>query len=135
MYQVTPYLFFSGRCAEAIDFYQSCFGAVVISKQKFKDAPQIIEGANPEWIMHAELEGHGMHLMLSDGVIAKELSGNNIALAIVMDDLDAQTRLFDKLAQEGRVMMPLEPTFWGGRFGKVEDKYGVRWLINCDLVE
>ncbi|MGD8119232.1 VOC family protein [Vibrio sp. TRT 29B02] len=134
MYQLTPYLFFAGRCQEALDFYQNCFGGVTVSKQLFKDAPQEIEGADPHWIMHAEFQASGMKLMLSDGVFAKELSGNNIALSVVLTDIDEQGRLFDKLSEGGHVMMPLADTFWGARFGKVEDQFGVRWMLHCNLV-
>lgn len=84
--------------------------------------------------MHAEIDIMGNKLMLSDGVVAKELSGNTIALSIVLDDLDLQARLFDKLATQGRVMMPLADTFWGARFGKVEDQFGIRWMLHCNLV-
>lgn len=135
MYHVTPYLFFSGRCEEALSFYQQCFGGGVLSKQYFKDAPQRIEGADPNWIMHAEFEAFGMKLMLSDGVVARELSGNNISLALVLDNLDEQARLYDKLSTSGHIMMPLADAFWGGRFGKVEDQFGVRWMLHCELVK
>ncbi|MEH0667247.1 VOC family protein [Vibrio scophthalmi] len=134
MYQITPYLFFAGRCAEALHFYRDSFEADVTSVQYFKDSPQVIEGAEPHWIMHAEIDIMGNKLMLSDGVVAKELSGNTIALSIVLDDLDLQARLFDKLATQGRVMMPLADTFWGARFGKVEDQFGIRWMLHCNLV-
>ena len=99
MYKLTPYLFFAGRCEEALEFYHKCFGGVVVTKQYFKDAPQVIEGADPQWIMHAEFEAFGMKLMLSDGMVAKELTGNNVALSIVLDDLDEQARLYDKLLE------------------------------------
>lgn len=135
MYQVTPYLFFAGRCQEALDFYHKCFGGVVLTKQLFKDAPQQIEGADPNWVMHAEFEAFGMKLMLSDGVVAKELTGNNMALSVVLNDLDEQGRLFDKLSHGGHIMMPLADTFWGARFGKVEDQFGIRWMLHCDLVK
>lgn len=134
MYQLTPYLLFAGRCQEALDFYQNCFGGGVTSKQLFKDAPQEIEGADPNWIMHAEFQAFEMKFMLSDGVFAKELSGNNIALSVVLTDLDEQGRLFDKLSEGGHIMMPLADTFWGARFGKVEDKFGIRWMLHCNLV-
>ncbi|OQK38854.1 hypothetical protein XM72_c12586 [Vibrio vulnificus] len=81
--------------------------------------------------MHAEFEANGIHLMLSDGVVAKELAGNNMALSLRVDDLDIQLKLFDQLADGGRVMMPLTDTFIGSRLGKVEDKFGVRWMIHC----
>lgn len=135
MYQLTPYLFFAGRCDEALEFYHKCFGGVVVSKQYFKDSPQMIEGADPNWVMHAEFEAFGLKLMLSDGMVAKELSGNNVALSVVLKDLDEQARLFDKLSHGGHIMMPLADTFWGARFGKVEDQFGVRWMLHCELVQ
>ncbi|MDN3608216.1 VOC family protein [Vibrio ostreicida] len=135
MYHLTPYLFFAGRCEEALDFYCHCFEGVVLTKQYFKHAPQRIEGADPEWIMHAELEAFGMKLMLSDGLVAKERSGNHMALSLVMDDLNQQARVFDKLSHGGRIMTMLEDTFWGARFGKVEDQFGIRWMLHCELVQ
>ncbi|HAS6349715.1 TPA: VOC family protein [Vibrio vulnificus] len=133
MYQLTPYLFFAGRCAEALDFYHQCFDGKITNIRLFKDAPQQMDGVVPEWIMHAEFEAPGLKLMLSDGVVAKELHGNNIALSIVVNKLDTQLKLFDRLAQDGRVMLPLADSFMGTRFGKVEDKFGIRWMIHCRL--
>ncbi|WP_394249468.1 VOC family protein [Vibrio profundi] len=134
MFKLTPYLFFGGRCEEALDYYQKCFGGVVVSKQYFRDAPQTVEGVDPDWIMHAEFEAFGMKLMMSDGMNAKELSGNNMALSLVLDDTNIQSRLFDTLATSGRVMMPLADTFWGARFGKVEDQFGIRWMLHSDIL-
>ncbi|EIV8473207.1 VOC family protein [Vibrio vulnificus] len=131
MFQLTPYLYFAGRCAEALEFYHHCFGGRVTNIRLFKDAPQYIESVELDWIMHAEFEANGIHLMLSDGVVAKELAGNNMALSLRVDDLDIQLKLFDQLADGGRVMMPLTDTFIGSRLGKVEDKFGIRWMIHC----
>ncbi|OLQ95933.1 hypothetical protein BIY21_20330 [Vibrio ponticus] len=132
MYQLTPYLFFAGRCEEALEFYSRTFEGVVLTKQYFRDAPQTIEGANPDWVMHSEIEAFGLKLMLSDGMIVNEVAGNNVALSLVIDSLDDQARLFDKLSHGGHIMMPLEDTFWGARFGKVEDQFGVRWMLHCN---
>ncbi|MBW3697498.1 VOC family protein [Vibrio sp. T187] len=134
MFKLTPYLFFGGRCEEALAYYQKCFGGVVVSKQYFRDAPQTVEGVEPEWIMHAEFEAFGMKLMMSDGMKAKELCGNNVAMSLVLDDTNIQSKLFDTLAESGRVMMPLADTFWGARFGKVEDKFGIRWMLHSDIL-
>ncbi|RJX65101.1 VOC family protein [Vibrio sinensis] len=134
MHSLTPYLFFSGRCKEALAFYQHCFNAEVTTMQLFKDAPQLIEGADPEWVMHSELEAYGIRLMLSDGVVAKEVSGNNVVLSIVLDDLEKQGELFERLSHGGHIMTPLSETFWGACFGKVEDQFGVRWMLHCDFV-
>lgn len=113
MFKLTPYLFFAGRCEEALDFYSVCFGGVVVTKQLFKDAPQVIEGADPNWVMHAEFEAFGMKIMLSDGVVAKELKGNNVALSLVVGSIEEQARLFEKLSSGGHVMVPLADTYWG----------------------
>ncbi|WP_070963311.1 VOC family protein [Vibrio sonorensis] len=135
MFKLTPYLFFAGRCEEALNFYRDCFGGVVVSKQYFRDAPQEIEGADPNWIMHAEFEAFGLKIMMSDGMVGKERSGNNVALSLVVDDLDLQARIFDQLSMGGHVMMPLDDSFWGARFGKVEDQFGIRWMLHCDFVK
>lgn len=82
--------------------------------------------------MHSEIEAFGLKLMLSDGMVVNEVAGNNVALSLVMDNLDEQARLFDKLSHGGHIMMPLGDTFWGARFGKVEDQFGVRWMLHCD---
>lgn len=132
MLKLTPYLFFSGRCEEALEYYRKCFNGVVLTKQYFKDAPQLIEGGNPDWIMHAELEAFGLRIMMSDGVNAKELQGNNMALSLVVENSQTQNQLFEYFSDAGRVMMPLNETFWGARFGKVEDKFGIRWMLHCE---
>lgn len=63
MYQLTPYLFFAGRCAEALDFYHQCFGGKITNIRLFKDAPQQMDGVVLDWIMHAEFEAPGLKLM------------------------------------------------------------------------
>lgn len=133
MLTVTPYLFFAGHCEEALSYYQHCFDGHVVLKKYFRDAPEQIEGVNPDWVMHAEFQAHGMTVMLSDGLAARELGGNNIALSVVTDELSVQEQIFNRLAAEGHVMMPLAESFWGARFGKVEDKFGVRWMLHAGM--
>ncbi len=133
MFILTPYLFFSGRCEQALDFYCQCFDGYVLIKRYFHESPEHIEGVNPNWVMHAELITQHMKLMLSDGIAAQQLVDNQIALSLVMDDLDQQLILFDRLAERGKIMMPLADTFWGTRCGKVEDQFGIRWIINCEF--
>ena len=90
------------------------------------------KGQNLIGLCTQNLKPFGMKLMMSDGVHAKELQGNNLALSLVTDDTATQEQIFERLEQGGRVMMPLADTFWGARFGKVEDKFGIRWMIHCD---
>ncbi|EKO3373805.1 VOC family protein [Vibrio fluvialis] len=133
MFNLTPYLFFSGRCEQALEFYCWCFDGHVLIKRHFYESPQYIEGVDPNWVMHAELVTQHMKLMLSDGIAAQELKDNQIALLVVMDDLDQQVIQCDRLAEGGKVMMPLADTFWGTRCAKIEDQFGIRWIINCEF--
>lgn len=132
MFVLTPYLFFSGDCEQALDFYCQCFDGHILTKRYFYESPQQIEGIDPNWIMHAELVTQHMKLMLSDGINTQQLRDNQIALSVVMSDLDRQQVLFEQLAEHGKIMIPLEDTFWGTRCGKVEDQFGIRWIINCE---
>ncbi|NLS14691.1 VOC family protein [Vibrio sp. SM6] len=134
MFQMTPYLFFSGRGRAALDFYQTCFGGEITSIQYYRDAPQVIPGVDPNWVMHAEFEAFGLKLMMSDGLAQKARQGNTVSLALSLTDLDLQTRLFDRLSKGGYVMVPLADTALGARFGKVEDKFGIRWMLHCERV-
>lgn len=84
MFNLTPYLFFSGRCEQALEFYCWCFDGHVLIKRHFYESPQYIEGVDPNWVMHAELVTQHMKLMLSDGIAAQELKDNQIALLVVM---------------------------------------------------
>jgi PhnB protein len=129
MSKLTPYLFFSGQCSEALDFYCSVFEGKIVDKQLFSEAPQTFEGAEPHWVMHAIFECDLFSVMMSDGSRAQTDKG--VAFSIEMDDRAQQKVIFDRLAEEGEVVMPLEDTFWGAHFGQVADKYGFRWMLHC----
>lgn len=135
--QVQPYLFFDGRCEEAIEFYKKAIGAKVEMLMHFKDAPQPgpddqgCAGPMPpgDKVMHAALKiGDGM-LMASDGNAAgrPEFKGFGLSLD-ARDDAEA-TRLFNALSEGGAVQQPLIETFFASRFGMVADKFGVVWMI------
>lgn len=134
MSQLTPYLFFSGKCAQALDFYTSVFSGEVVALQHFSDAPHSMEGVEPEWIMHAEFKCDHFHLMMSDGLKRTESDGP-IALSIMLDDMSVQAEIFAALSEEGEVVMPLTDTFWGAHFGQLVDKYGIRWMLHCQTSE
>lgn len=130
MSQLTPYLFFSGKCAQALDFYEEVFSGKVIAKQYFSDAPQSIEGVEPSWIMHADFRCDHFHLMMSDGMKQNESDGP-IALSLMLDDMSEQAEIFSALAKDGQIIMPLTDMFWGAHFGQLVDKFGIRWMLHC----
>jgi PhnB protein len=130
-YTLQPYLNFNGRSEEAIGFYRATLGAEVVMMLRFKDSPEPA-GCGPEAsekIMHANLRIGDSTLLLSDGRCsgAAEFKGFSISL-IVATEADAEQR-FAALADGGEVQMPLAKTFFSPRFGMVEDKFGVCWMV------
>ncbi|HEX8551719.1 MAG TPA: VOC family protein [Abditibacteriaceae bacterium] len=131
--QVQPYLFFNGRCQEAADFYCSQLGAVVTEKMLFREMPAS-EGYTvaPEMankILHMSLQIGDTTVMMSDGMSdeAAKFEGFSLALGVA-NDAEAE-RFFGLLADGGNVKMPMSPTFWSSRFGVVEDRFGVSWMV------
>jgi PhnB protein len=129
---VQPYLFFNGRCEEAIDFYRKAIGAQVEMLVRFKDAPEpTMAGSVPgEKVMHASLRVGGSVILASDGNCdgeAKTFEGFSLSLT-VPNEAEAD-RLFAGLADGGRVEMPLAKTFFSPRFGMLADRFGVAWMI------
>jgi PhnB protein len=131
---VQPYLFFGGRCEEAIEFYQKALGAEVDRMVRFKDAPEPQPGL-PECfeskVMHASLRIGETLMMASDGRCEGEAGFDGFSLSLtVPDDAEAE-RVFAALSGDGGlVTMPLEKTFWAPKFGMLQDKFGVGWMIS-----
>lgn len=130
-----PYLNFAGDAADAIEFYVSALGAEVVSVMRWSDMPgKEMPPALARLVMHAELKIGGGQIMLSDAPPDWKLeAGNNASVMLACTDPDELDRMFDALAKGGRVLMPVENTFWGARYGHLADRYGVRWMFNCPL--
>ena len=128
---IQPYLTFNGRCEEAIEFYRKALGAEVNMMLKFKQAPDqtMITPGNADKVMHADITiGDGVVLM-SDGMCTGNQSFEGFALSFtVASEADADRR-FNALADGGQVRMPLAKTFFSPRFGMVQDRFGVGWMV------
>jgi PhnB protein len=129
-----PYLFFNGRCEEAIAFYKKALGAEVTMQMRMNEAPDPPPpGAVPPGfenkIMHANLRVGTMNLMLSDGNSATPPSFKGFSLCLGMATAAEAERTFKALAQDGTVTMPLGKTFWSPCFGMLEDRFGVGWMV------
>jgi PhnB protein len=128
---IEPYLFFDGRCEEAIEFYRKALGAEVEMMMRFKEAPE--PSKNPpgseEKIMHASLLIGKSRVMASDGHCLGKPSFQGFSLSITAADVGEADRLFAALSKEGQVQMPLNETFFSPRFGMVADKFGVSWMV------
>jgi PhnB protein len=132
MLGVNPYISFRGNCRGAIEFYKTALGAEVLFSQTVGESP--MSGMGPaENIMHSTLKVGGSTIMMSDDPNPDAVASNsNISLAIGLNDPERAKQLFNNLAQGGAVIMPLEKTFWAEAFGMVTDKFGVKWMVNCD---
>ena len=133
--QLQPYLFFDGRCEEAVDFYRNALDADVKMLMRFKDSPDPVDrekcpGATPDKIMHAHLEIGGAVLMASDGRSMGQPSFQGFSLSLSVPDLGQAEKFMKALTQGGQVQMPLQKTFWSEGFGMVQDRFGVGWMIN-----
>ncbi|MDZ7756304.1 VOC family protein [Rhodohalobacter sp.] len=134
MKTITPYLFFPGNCEEAMSFYKECLNGEITALQRFGDTEMPVEDDHKRKIMHGELKAEGITIMFSDGAPHKEISGgNNVQLSINLESEEEQDRIFEALSEKGEVTMPLENTFWGARYGMLTDKYGIRWMLNCEI--
>lgn len=132
--QVTPYLFFNGEAGEAIKLYERALGAKVENVMRYGDIPgNEPKPENKDRVIHALLKVGAGTLMLSDGAADEEIPKlSNVHVSLDFDDLADQAAKFEALAQGGQVTVALHDTFWGARFGMLTDRYGIRWMFNCE---
>jgi PhnB protein len=128
--QVQLYLFFEGRCAEALEFYQRALGAEVTMLMHYKDSPDpaMVHGTADK-VMHASFRIGDSTVLASDGRCQGQPGFHGFSLSLtVADDAEAERR-FAALAEGGQVQMPLAKTFFASRFGAVADRFGVSWMV------
>ena len=129
--QIQPYLSFEGRADEAIEFYKKAIDAKVDMLMRFKEAPDqsMVTPESKDKVMHAALRAGDTQLLVSDGRCTGGPNFQGIALALsVAKEADAD-RIFNALAEGGKVNMPLAKTFFSPKFGMVADKFGVGWMV------
>ena len=139
MITINPYLNFDGKCEEAFNFYKSVFGGEFQMIQRISETPHadLLPADERNRIMHVSLPvGKGIILMGSDIMPSMGhtlVIGNNNHISIHPETKAETDTIFKALSAGGTVTMPLEETFWGAYFGMFADKFGVLWMINCDL--
>ncbi len=132
--QVEPYLFFDGRCEEALEFYRRALGAEVTMLMRYRESPETgTERAIPpsvgDKVMHASLRIGDTTVLASDGRCEGRPSFQGFSLSLTArDDAEAE-RLFTALTDGGQVQIPLARTFFASRFGMVADRFGVSWMV------
>jgi PhnB protein len=131
---VQPYLFFDGRCEEAVEFYRSKLGAEVMMMMHFSDSPEphppgsVAAGAENK-IMHASFRIGETTVMASDGNCTGKPVFQGFSLSLSVADEAQAERYFGLLSEGGKVQMPLTKTFFSQRFGMLADRFGVSWMV------
>ncbi len=141
--QVQPYLFFEGRCDEALEFYRSVLGVEVKDLMRFKDVPAQSEPEPAEGcagppppdmnkVCHASFRLGDTTVLVSDGQCLGKPAFQGFSLSITVRDAAEAEQLFTRLGDGGQVQMPLSKTFFSPRFGMVADRFGVSWMVIVD---
>jgi PhnB protein len=127
-----PYLFFDGRCDEALEFYTKAIGAEVTMLMRFKDSPDptmASPGIAGDKVMHASLRVGETIIMASDGRCTGKPNFQGFALSITVASETEAEKTFEALLAGGQVQMPLTKTFFSPRFGMLTDRFGVSWMV------
>jgi len=130
---IQPYLFFEGRCEEALEFYRKALGAEVLMMMRYKDSPEPApKGARTppgDKVMHSCMRIGDAEIMASDGFAQGKPNFQGFSLSLNARD-DAQARRwFEALAAGGEVRQPLIKTFFSSSFGMLADRFGVPWMV------
>jgi PhnB protein len=128
---VEPYLFFDGRCDEALEFYRSKLGAEVTALVRFKDSPDpdVSPPGAGDKVMHSNFRIGETTLMASDGRCQGQPNFQGFSLSLTAPNEAEADRLFAALADGGQVQLPLAKTFFSPQFGMVADRFGVPWMV------
>lgn len=130
---IIPYLNFEGNCEEALNFYQSVFGGRVEIQTRY-DNPQMEAPENyKNKVLHGRLYFGNLAIYASDIFPGKKAAKNSgdVQLSLDVADIETGKKIFDQLAEGGKVGLAFEKQFWGQWHGNLIDKYGIRWMVNC----
>jgi PhnB protein len=134
--QVQPYLFFNGRCEEAVNFYCNNLGAEITAMMRFNEMPpsednSMVSSQNADKIMHMGLRIGENEIFVSDGMCTGDETQRfeGFSLSLTVPNESEAERVFTVLADGGKVEMPLMPSFFSPKFGMVTDRFNVAWIV------
>jgi PhnB protein len=135
--QMTTYLNFRGECEAAFRFYTECLGGQLGDIFRYEGTP-LADQAPADWqnkVMHGSVTIGQQVLMGADVAPDRYEQPKGFSLSLQLQSATEAERIFRELGTDGTVVMPLEKTFWAERFGVIVDRFGIRWLINCEGTE
>lgn len=132
--QLTPYIIFNGECEEALNFYARALGGVIRDMTRYENAPEGMTDVSKQKIMHARFAADGNLLFMAsdDGKGGGKTDAGSIQLSLNFDNRARMENIFASMSEGGKVSMPLQDTFWGARFGMLQDRFGINWMFNCE---
>lgn len=132
--KLNPSLSFNGQCEAAFKFYEQCLGGNPSAMMRWSESPTASE-VSPELldkVMYTSLQVGDVELMGSDSSPEHYQKPQGFSICIDIDDPTAAERVFNALAENGTIKMPMEKTFWAARFGMLVDQFDIPWMVNCD---
>ncbi|HVT00741.1 MAG TPA: VOC family protein [Patescibacteria group bacterium] len=130
-----PYLNFTGKTREAMEFYKSIFGGE-LTTQTYAEGNPNCAPEDKDLTMHSELKTENFTFMAADGNSEHPVHvGDNISMSLIGSDLEQLTEWFNKLAEGGKADYPLAKAPWGDTFGMLTDKFGIHWMVNVSAKE
>ena len=137
MSTLNPYVSYNGNAEAAFNFYHKVFGGDAPQFMRWGDNPQCADysAEDKNRVMHTRLQIGDSEIMASDhvdGIGEKYVPGNNFAVAISPASKEEADRFFKGLSEGGKDAMPMQDMFWGGYYGHVTDKFGIRWMLNYE---
>ncbi|MDQ6755369.1 MAG: VOC family protein [Bacteroidota bacterium] len=128
-----PYVHFEGNAEEALNFYKNILDGEIVMVSRYGDAPMPVDEDWKNKLMHARLKFGNSILYVSDGPKDYKVNrGQDIQLSVDVPDESKIEEIFNKMAEGGKVTMPLADQFWGAKFGMLHDKFGIGWMFNCE---
>jgi len=132
--ELSTYLHFNGDCEEAFKFYERCTGGKIEAMFRHEGTPAA-EQVPAEWlskILHARMKIGDQALMASDVPPGRYSQPEGFSVSLMLKDAKEGERIFNALAEGGKICMPFQKTFWAAGFGMLTDRFGVPWMVNCE---
>jgi PhnB protein len=129
--QATPYFMFDGNAKEALEYYREVFGGEIVNLQTYGEADYPTPPEANDRVIHAQFKKDDLSIMASDTFPGNTVVvGNNISLTLEFESEEEIQKVYDALSLKGTIFMELQDTFWGAKYAKVKDVFGVIWDLN-----
>ncbi|MBU2887539.1 VOC family protein [Gilvimarinus agarilyticus] len=135
MRELNPYVFYNGDCQAAVEFYSQTLDTPIDALMRYGDAPDGSPFGDDyaDKVMHASLRIGASTLMASDAPPGNYQKPQGVSICLQAESAQEAEDLYAALSAGGEIQMPLEKTFWAERFGAFTDRYGIKWMVNCDF--